>query len=131
MPRPYVVPSHSPRTANWMRHIFRRHNSKSGNDAMKKTSFIPAITLLCSISGAAWAQNSNPGIPKGAQVDCPDAPSESLHGVMPVPLPESSPATIPGGLYRLANGFMSCPDTLYLMSGQPNLRTCTYVKDLH
>jgi hypothetical protein len=50
--------------------------------------------------------------------------------VMPVPMPESSLAPFPT-LYRLANGYLSCPDTLYLTNRQPNLRTCTYVKDVH
>ena len=36
-----------------------------------------------------------------------------------------------GGLYRLANGYISCPEVIPMINGQPNLRACTYVKDVH
>jgi hypothetical protein len=49
-----------------------------------------------------------------------------------VPAAVPSPDTMPGGgLYRLGNGYLSCPDNLQLMDGHPNLRSCVYVKDLH
>jgi hypothetical protein len=38
---------------------------------------------------------------------------------------------MPGGLYRIGNGYLSCPDTLPITNGQPNLRSCTYVKEVH
>ena len=53
------------------------------------------------------------------------------HEVPNTPAAMASPSTMPGGLYRLGKRFLICPDTLYLMSGQPNLRVCTYVKDVH
>jgi hypothetical protein len=77
----------------------------------------------CFSSSVTLAQSSG-----GQAVPAPSA----LINVLPnTPSAMASPTTIPGGLYRLANGYLSCPDTLYLMSGQPNLRNCTYVKDVH
>jgi hypothetical protein len=99
------------------------------------------VVLLLSISVAAMAQNSNPGIPKGAQVDRPDSPEESGHGTIPpaisahvlsnTPAAMASPANIPGGLYHVGNGYLSCPDVLPLTDGRPNLSGCTYRKDTH
>ena len=42
-----------------------------------------------------------------------------------------APNSLPGGLYRVANGFLNRPTVLPLINGQPNLRSCTYIKDLH
>jgi hypothetical protein len=99
------------------------------------------MALLCSISVAAMAQNSPSSIPKGAQVDRPDAPEESGHGVMAPPIGAhevpntpsamATPANIPGGLYHIGNGYLSCPDVLPLTDGRPNLSGCTYRKEMH
>jgi hypothetical protein len=88
---------------------------------MKKTIIIPAAVLLCSMSAVALAQSGGQAVPApiGASVR-PDVPAAM-----------ATPSTMPGGLYRLANGYLSCPDSLPITNGQPNLRSCTYVKDLH
>jgi hypothetical protein len=89
---------------------------------MKKSLIIPVVAMLCSISMVALAQSS------GSQA----VPSPiGAHEVANTPSAMETPATIPGGLYRLANGFLSCPDTLPVTNGKPNLRSCTYVKDVH
>jgi ATP-dependent exoDNAse (exonuclease V) alpha subunit len=36
----------------------------------------------------------------------------------------------PGGLYRLGNGYLSCPESVPMTAGQPNLRSCTYIKEV-
>jgi hypothetical protein len=38
---------------------------------------------------------------------------------------------MPGGLYRLGNGYLNCPGTVTVTNGQLNLRPCTYIKDVH
>jgi hypothetical protein len=132
--------NHVTRTAGWRTQPKSWWETILGVMKMKKTNLIVAVAmLLCSISTVALAQNS--GIPKGAQVDRPDAPEESMHGAMAPPigahvLPDTpsaraTPSTMPGGLYRLGNGYLNCPDTLPVMNGRPNLRSCTYVKDVH
>jgi hypothetical protein len=49
---------------------------------------------------------------------------------MPAPMAEASPSTMPGGLCRLANGYLNCPDAVPMTNGQPNLRSCTYIKEM-
>jgi hypothetical protein len=89
---------------------------------MKKSLIIPVVAPLLSISTAALAQNSG-----GQAIPAPIG----AHEVPNTPSAMASPSTMPGGLYRLGNGYLSCPDTLPVTNGQPNLRSCTYVKDVH
>jgi hypothetical protein len=98
-------------------------------------------TMLFVFSGAARAQTGNPEIPHGAQIDRPDSPEESGRGTIPpaisahvlsnTPAAMATPANIPGGLYRVGNGYLSCPDVLPLTDGRPNLSGCTYRKEMH
>jgi hypothetical protein len=92
-----------------------------------KTKVTIISLVLSLLGGVAMAQNSNPQIPRGAQVDSADSSSE---GIGPMPDAQPPPATIPGGLYRLENGYLSCPDTLPMNNGQPNLRACKYIKEV-
>jgi hypothetical protein len=79
---------------------------KNKGKQMKSKIAIVQVVLGLSISVAALAQNS------GSQA----VPSPiGAHEVANTPSAMETPATLPGGLYRLANGFLSCPDTLYLM----------------
>jgi hypothetical protein len=48
-----------------------------------------------------------------------------------MPDAQPSPATMPSGLYRLGNAYLNRPDMVPITNGQPNLRSCTYVKDVH
>ena len=88
---------------------------------MRKTIIIPAAVMLCSISAAALAQSSG-----GQAVPAPIGAHELPHRQ-----PWHPRHQCPGGLYRIDNGYLSCPDTLPITNGQPNLRSCTYVKDVH
>ena len=108
---------------------------------MKKLITIQMIALALTLGSIALAQNFNSEIPKGAQVDRPDAPEESGHGVIPPPIGAhmlsntpsamASPAIMPGGLYRLGNGYLSCPERVPMINGQPNLSACNFVKEMH
>jgi hypothetical protein len=89
---------------------------------MKKIIIIPVMALLCSISGTALAQ-SNGGQAVPAPLDAHVRPN--------MPSSVASPSTMPGGLYRLGNGYLNCPGTVTVTNGQPNLRSCTYIKDVH
>jgi hypothetical protein len=93
---------------------------------MKKTILIPVMSLLLGIGSMAMAQNSGPSIPRPPMGG--SDPSNVTTRLMPGV--RSTPASIPGGLYRLANGYLSCPETLPLTDGQPNLRSCTYIKGM-
>jgi hypothetical protein len=88
---------------------------------MRKTIIIPAAALLGSISVTALAQSSG-----GQAVPAPIGTHELQHAVS-----HGDAISQPGGLYRLANGYLSCPDTLPITNWQPNLlRSCTYIKEL-
>jgi hypothetical protein len=87
---------------------------------------IPVVSLLLAISSIVMAQNSGPSIRRPAMAG--SDPSNVT--TRPMPGVRSTPASIPGGLYRLANGYLSCPETLLLTDGQPNLRSCTYIKEV-
>jgi hypothetical protein len=92
---------------------------------MKKTILILAVSLLLEISGMAMAQNSGPSIPR-----VPMAGSDPANDITRTMLEvRSTPASMPGGLYRLGNGYLSCPESVPMTAGQPNLRSCTYIKE--
>ena len=80
------------------------------------------MALLCSISTVAMAQSSG-----GQAIPTPIG----AHEVPNTPSAMASPANIPGGLYHVGNGYLSCPDVLPLSDGRPNLSGCTYRKDMH
>ena len=87
---------------------------------MKKLMIIPMIALALMLGSIALAQTDQPiPSPIGA------------HVLSITPSAMASPATMPGGLYRLGNGYLSCPETIPMINGQPNLRACNYVKDVH
>jgi hypothetical protein len=61
---------------------------------MKKL-MVSVPLILSLLGGLAPAQNSNPQIPQGAQVDKPDSPSQ---GMQPMPEAQPTPVSIPGGV---------------------------------
>ena len=74
------------------------------------------------------------GSSKGAQVDRPDTPEESMHDVILPPIDScvadhtsgnGITGNHAGGLYRLGNGYLSCPEVIPMTNGQPNLSGCT------
>jgi hypothetical protein len=71
----------------------------------------------------AMAQNSGPSSPRP-----PMARSDAANGRMPEA--RATPGSMPGGLYRLGNGYLSCPESVPMTDGQPNLRSCIYVKEV-
>jgi hypothetical protein len=89
---------------------------------MRKMNIVSMTIMALTLGSIAMGQNFNPEIPKGVQVDRPDAPEESEHGMIPPPIGAhmlsntpsamASPATMPGGLYRLGNGYLSCPEVI-------------------
>ena len=74
---------------------------------MRKVIIVPMTIMALTLGSIALAQNLNPEIPKGAQIDRPDAPEESVHGVIPPPIgvhmlsntpaAMASTSTMPGG----------------------------------
>jgi hypothetical protein len=83
---------------------------------MKIKVMVPMLIIASASLALAQAQSGGQ-TPIGAHVI-----SASTPAAMP------SPDTIPGGLYRLGNGYLTCPGSAPLTNGQPNLRSCVYVK---
>jgi hypothetical protein len=95
---------------------------------MRQLAFGSIIAVTLTMVGVALAQAQSGGQVMPTPIGSSDAPKVVTRVV---PAAEPSPDTMPGGLYRLGNGYLSCPDPVPMSNGQPNLRACSYVKDLH
>ena len=87
---------------------------------MRKVIIVPMTIMTLTLGSIALAQTDQP-IP----------PPIGAHVLSTTPSAMATPATMPGGLYRLGNGYLSCPETIPMINGRPNLSACMFVKEMH